>query len=64
MRAGAELTTTTVKKTAKRNCLCKDMAKFLLCFPMASTTVFSVEAAHIVLCFQKWHYQEVCGGGR
>ena len=31
--------------------LCKDMAKFLLCFPKASITVFSAEAAHAYILY-------------
>ena len=33
MQVGAESTKQHCKNTAKHNCLCKDMAKFLLCFP-------------------------------
>ena len=46
VRVGAESTKHNCKNTAKHNCLCKDMAKFLLCFPRLLCE-YSVQEQHM-----------------
>ena len=66
VRVGAESTKHNCKNTVKHNCLCKDMAKFLLWFPrlLYEHSVRKQHSIYTVLCFQKWNYREVCAGGR
>ena len=66
MRVAAEVTKHN-PKNSKTQLLMLRHGQVSTVFSKASITVFCVEVLHynnIVLCFQKWNYQEVCADGR